>query len=413
MNVTAGAIDEKYNLKNPNSGDDYTIDTTCAGCSNSVISVGGSVPSGLCTPAAIIVVCDPAETGDSAYRINLTNDSANTMQVQLSDEIATVTNLSFPGPVIVNADGLATHAAATVSNLTGTPLTFNGGSAADFYGMGTGVDTVHGGAAVDTVSYASGGCATVTLDGVANDTQNCGGAPSPFENISSDVENVTGGSGIDTITGNSGPNVLSGGGAKDVLHGAAGNDGLHADAGGALMTGGLGNDTFDGDPSGGGDVTYADRTGFAGILSASTNGIADDGDTFGGESDNLDSDITKIIGTPNGINLLNGSIGSLPVTLIGGDTTDTLTGSAFNDSLNGGNGGDDINGGLGDDTVIPGPGLDTYNGGGGTADRLDYSSDTGGINLRHQPQHRRYDQRRRRRPRERRRDIREPIRRDR
>ncbi len=375
MQLAVSGINETYNVQNPDTGpgQDYTIDTTCSGCSNSTITVGPSVPAGLCTPASgTTVVCGPAEPGDSAYRLKLTNDATRTMDVLLSDSVPSVTTFSFPAPVIVNAD-----AAATVRNLTGTDLTFNGGGGGDTYAMGTGIDLVHGGGGVDTVSYANGGCATVTLDGVANDTQSCGGAPGTFENVFNDVENVTGGPGIDTITGNAGPNVLSGGGAKDVLDGGEGTNVLHADSGGALMQGGLGNDTFDGDPGGGGDVSYANHP--VGIVGVTLNGVADDG-VLGSESDNLDADITKITGN-NVVNLLDGSAATFAVTLIGGDGPDTLTGSDGSDSIDGGGGADTINAGLGNDVVTPGPGTDIYNGGGGSGDRLDYSGDAGGMNL--------------------------------
>src|SRR5207249_2060302 len=115
--------------------------------------------------------------------------------------------------------------------------------------------------------------ATVTLDGNPNDggivDQNTGGQR---DNIGTDVENVTGGSGADSLTGSSRANVLIGGGGNDTLSGGPGPDSL---------SGGTGTDT----------VSYAERTT---SLTVDLDDVADDGNSSDGPvgaRDNVRSDV--------------------------------------------------------------------------------------------------------------------------
>jgi Ca2+-binding RTX toxin-like protein len=91
---------------------------------------------------------------------------------------------------------------------------------------GGGADMFVGDAGNDTVEYsdrAAGTSLSLTLDGTAND-----GAPGENDNLTTSIENVTGGAGGDTITGDLGPNKLDGGPGMDLLEGGPGDDTLTA-----------------------------------------------------------------------------------------------------------------------------------------------------------------------------------------
>ncbi|HVT76759.1 MAG TPA: calcium-binding protein [Acidimicrobiales bacterium] len=117
-----------------------------------------------------------------------------------------------------------------------------------------GADTVAGGTAVDSISYAGRAApVSVTLDGVAND-----GEANEHDNVKADVENVTGGSGADTITGSPAANRLDGGAGNDALHGGAGDDTLIGGAGYDTLDGGDGFDRCD-PGADGAQVAYCDQ----------------------------------------------------------------------------------------------------------------------------------------------------------
>ncbi len=90
---------------------------------------------------------------------------------------------------------------------------------------------------MDTVTY-TGSAASVTVS--LNDAKADDGAAGEGDNVGSDVENVTGGSGNDTLAGNVSPNrlvgndgsdTLVGSGGSDDLQGGNGDDGIFADDG--------------------------------------------------------------------------------------------------------------------------------------------------------------------------------------
>ena len=179
---------------------------------------------------------------------------------------------------------------------------------------------VTGGSGVDTVNYGSAfGDVTISLDDVAND-----GTGS--DNVHSDVENVIGGRGNDTFIGSSANNVFDGGAGADTFHGSGGTD----------------------------TVDYSSRTG---PITATVDGIADDGQRpapYPGvgpsEDDNIEPDVESVVG------------GSGSDDLVGSTAANTLTG------------------GPGDDLLDGGPGADTLIGGGGE-DAVDYSSRTNSVNV--------------------------------
>ena len=134
----------------------------------------------------------------------------------------------------------------TLSDGTGSDNSV-GGSGADRFIPGLGLkesDSFKGGGGKDTLSFAGRTAAMViTLDGNFNDGVGCPGATCEGDNIGTDVEKVTGGSGGDTITGSGGANTLGGAGGKDRLNGGNGDDILNGGPGNDTLNGGSGTDT--------------------------------------------------------------------------------------------------------------------------------------------------------------------------
>ena len=119
------------------------------------------------------------------------------------------------------------------------------GSGNDTFDGGTGPDNILGGPGTDTVTYAGRTAPVfVTLDGSAND-----GEAGEGDSVSTDIENITGGSGGDELSGGPGANTLNGGNGGDVIVGEAspdssgpgGNDTILGGAGDDALNGGDGN----------------------------------------------------------------------------------------------------------------------------------------------------------------------------
>jgi Ca2+-binding RTX toxin-like protein len=150
-------------------------------------------------------------------------------------------------------------------NITGTsgPNTLRGGPGMDTLNGAGGndillgdrccsyfADVFNGGDGNDTASYRDHFSAvTVDIDGVADDGQFVG---AEGDNVMTNVENVTGGSGSDTITGNNANNVLSGMAGSDTLFGGGGGDQLAGGSSFDTLNGEAGKDELNsrGDNSG-------------------------------------------------------------------------------------------------------------------------------------------------------------------
>jgi Ca2+-binding RTX toxin-like protein len=211
--------------------------------------------------------------------------------------------------------GLAPVAhAATASVSDGTLLYTSGAGEANHV-----VLTVSAGRYViadgsDQVSIPTTGVTELAIDtGDGNDT---------ISLTTSTPATISDGPGDDTVTGGSGADTFLAGTGKDVFNGGSGTD----------------------------RVSYAGR---AGAVTASIDGVANDGAP--GELDNVTTTVEQ---------------------LEGGEGDDSLTGSTAANRLVGGYGDDSLNGSSGDDQLDGGPGADDLNGGTGTRDVADYSART-------------------------------------
>jgi Ca2+-binding RTX toxin-like protein len=264
----------------------------------------------------------------------------------------------------------------------------SGDAGADRLDGGIGDDTLSGGSGSDTADYSIRvESVSVVLDGVADDGQD-----GEHDQVSTNVENVLGGSGNDFLVGSPSSNSLDGGAGED------------------LLDGDLGADTLIGGP---GTADLADYSSRTDAVNVSLDGAANDGEA--GENDNVNGDVEDIFGGSGndtltgsgGDNLFDGGDGADVLHGLGGSDTadysnrfdpwmsastaqandgetgeidnvgidvenilggfedDTLTGNAQANVLDGGDGDDDLDGGLGADTLIGGDGID---------DTADYSN---------------------------------------
>ncbi len=300
---------------------------------------------------------------------------------------------------------------APINVLTGGPGrdSLDGEAANDTLDGGAGSDTLAGGAGTDVVSYAGRSLPlTVTLDGQPGD-----GEALEDDEVRTDVESVTGGSGNDTLTGGPLADTLSGGAGADTLAGGGGADVLNGDDGDDILEGGAGGDTH----AGGAGFDTADYSARTAAVTADLDGAADDGETA--EVDNVRPDVERLLGGAgndtltgnNATNVLSGAAGddvldpgrgasdlmlggdgidtvsyatrTLPVTadadgvaddgeagdahtigtdvenLTGGSGNDRLAGTAGANTLSGGSGNDVLDGGAGPDLLLGGAGTDT------------------------------------------------------
>jgi len=137
-----------------------------------------------------------------------------------------------------------------------TPTRIFGGSGADeirgsrgndWVEGGTGADTIVGKAGADTVSYRERTLPVSVILGRSRFSGNADdGAAGARDSISSDVENVIGGSGADRLRGSAFNNVIRGGLGNDVLLGRRGRDLLRAGNDNDVLGGGGGRDRLKG-----------------------------------------------------------------------------------------------------------------------------------------------------------------------
>jgi Ca2+-binding RTX toxin-like protein len=146
----------------------------------------------------------------------------------------------------------------------------------------------------------------------------------------------------------------------------SGDDDIRVTKGGFTLVGNEGADRIDATGAADASVFYSGRTA---PVSATINGIADDGEA--GEGDNLIGTITGLTGGEGSDNLVAG-----PSTrsLVGNGGNDILLGSTGRSDLLGGTGNDQLLGGNGSDFLTGGPGADVLSGGDGL-DEASYGGD--------------------------------------
>jgi hypothetical protein len=105
-----------------------------------------------------------------------------------------------------------------------------GAAGRDLLLPGSGTDaTIQGGDGIDTVSYENSPSdqgLSISLNNAADD-----GAPNEKDNISGDIENITGSPSPDNITGSDGVNVIEGDAGNDTINPLKGNDFVSAGSG--------------------------------------------------------------------------------------------------------------------------------------------------------------------------------------
>jgi Ca2+-binding RTX toxin-like protein len=251
----------------------------------------------------------PARPGGACVRVRRDRSTAGaTLSFVAADgETNNVTN-SIVGPDFVIADGAGGLAAGagcegddSLTSAAGNDA-LNGGAGADrldggagtdtlngdssddtLVGGGTanGNDTLNGGTGTDVADYAARTASlTISIDGAGND-----GAPGKTDNVKTDVENVTAGSGNDALIGGTAANVLSGGAGHDSLDGDAANDTLDGGTGDDDLVGGAGTDM----------VTYSGR---ANPVTVVLDGGGGNGEA--GEDDTIRLDVESVVGGSNG-----------------------------------------------------------------------------------------------------------------
>jgi Ca2+-binding RTX toxin-like protein len=182
----------------------------------------------------------------------------------------------------------------------------------------------------------------------------------------------------DFLMGTVGDDVIHGLGGSDEIYGLEGNDIICGGGAWDLLAGGAGDDTLDG--GGGGEGGQADYSSAPGPVTVDLG----TGTATGDGTDTL-INIGEVSGSAFGDTLIASDEGS---NFFGAGGPDILTGGAGPDNLVGGQGDDEIHGNGGRDTLEGNPGLgggvtggdDTLDGGPGV-DTLDYSAETGPVNV--------------------------------
>jgi M6 family metalloprotease-like protein len=228
--------------------------------------------------------------------------------------------------------------------------TSEGGNGDDRLVVGEGADALGGGGGIDTADYIYRTADVfVSVDGAADD-----GEAGEGDDVATDVENVTGGSGNDKLSGSAAPNLLFGSGGADLLLGLDGDDRLRGGSEDDRELGGDGYDVFVQDEYANGSDLLSGEAGHDTVdyserylsLYVTLDGIPDDGDARG-EGDNVVDDVEIVLG------------GTADDTLVGAAGDQRLVGGPGGDRLLGLDGWDELEGSAGDDAVDGGDGNDS------------------------------------------------------
>ncbi|MEY4981985.1 MAG: hypothetical protein RIR62_251 [Pseudomonadota bacterium] len=231
---------------------------------------------------------------------------------------------------------------------------------------GDGTDTISGGSSADILDAsavttgltlalgATSGTGTLTGSGIAASFD----STEQFR-LGSGNDTLFGGADADSVSGGAGDDLLFGGAGADTLEGGAGNDTIRGGTGSDSLTGGDGNDRFV-ILAGEGTDTIAGGAGddildASGLTTGVTLGMtgAGAGSVTGGAGSYTFTGIESVL------------LGSGNDTASGSAAADTIDGGAGNDRIVGNDGSDSLLGGAGADTLEGGGGDDTLNGGAG------------------------------------------------
>jgi Ca2+-binding RTX toxin-like protein len=305
-----------------------------------------------------IVVMNMDDMGDTA---NATASNQDPFTINGGTGNDTIALSDFNGDVGNGGDGndvlFGDSGTDTLNGDAGNDRMDGGtGSSDDVYDGGSGIDRVVYGILTGFTYTCTDQSVVVTMENTAND-HSCADEDKDTDNVRDTVESVTGSTLGDTITGSCFANTFAGdpGGANGSTGGAdilSGDPNTCSGGNGTdFMGGGEGNDVFDGDGTTGAvafdTVTYG--TPFTGAVAATCSGQAvttgfavnldtdnsgDDCDGFGNTSENVHSDIERIIGS-GAADRINATAAGQGVNLFGRLGNDTLIGSGFGDFLDG------------------------------------------------------------------------------
>jgi subtilisin family serine protease len=255
--------------------------------------------------------------------------------------------------------------------------TLNGNSGSDKFRAETtadGADVFNGGedtgnGDIDEVDYSGRSAGLiVTFDNVANDGQpdtdpGTAGNQAEADNVKTDIEKITTGTGNDDITGGTPSVWIDGGAGNDGIYGGSGNDTLKGGSGDDYLRGNAGSDDLDGGNDS--DSVYGDYPAYTGYVGNDTLKGGSGNDTVVGGMGN--DDVRGEAGDDmcQGDDLSFSGYGSL-----GGN--DSVDGGEDDDQCYGGDGADIVKGGDGLDVIWGGNGDDVLQADdGGTVDNLD------------------------------------------
>jgi Ca2+-binding RTX toxin-like protein len=254
----------------------------------------------------------------------------------------------------------------------------NGGPGSDSFdagGVKDGADTFNGGPDEDRYSSDREASVHISLDGVADDGEDCPGASCEKDNVQADVEDLDTGDGDDVLVGSPSINSISSGDGNDTVDGGVSGDSLFTSRGNDVVHGGPGPDTIgafegtdqvfgdagddsffstdvDDDPdrySGGKGTDVADYSSANSAVRVKLDNQANDG--VAGEGDNVLPDVEDVFGS------------NFNDVLIGSRRANEFDGGNGNDRIKGMAGADGLIGGRGADNLLGGKGADTFDGG--------------------------------------------------
>ena len=161
--------------------------------------------------------------------------------------------------ILANVENLTGGNGADVLTGSNRNNVLSGGAGNDTLRGLEGSDTFVGGSGTDTGTYSERQSpVSVSLDGQRNDgsfaagtnihAHAVGALSTEGDQVSTDIENVTGGSGADMLSGSESANTLQGGAGADDLVGLDGADQLIGSNGDDSLSGGSGNDYLNGGP---------------------------------------------------------------------------------------------------------------------------------------------------------------------